>query len=163
MCRILSYFLILRAAVLSTNAVAGNTTYETFEMNNYNAEFSFPNLNLDEAKATLQFESSEITGEIDLQKLVLNFPEATDITASGFSISPYENNIYRATVRNAWVFKEIVVEVTTGGQDVQIRLLVPEVTSTVNNNEVLHGPTLFSGNSVMFLSLIHISEPTRPY
>jgi len=147
----LAALLLLAASVVTSNAAALDFSYQTDEMQNYGTGFTFPELNLDQAKANLVFTSNEHS-DPKLSKVTIDFENARDITASNFtrSDSGY-GDVYYAVVNKAWVFKQVIVEVTLNSgwplDNVQIRVFVPYATSELGDAPVGQGVDLFQSGA----------------
>lgn len=128
--------LLILATAMSQSAMADNYTYQSIYLNT-SSGFSYPGLDLYGASATLSFNDSNALEESKLNKAVIKFENAKDLTISNFT---YDQNAQRyfATVKNAWVFKEISVAVVADGTRSQsaaeIRITVPSATSNTMDN-----------------------------
>ncbi len=151
---ILTAALLLASSIASFNASAEVYSYETDELHNYGAQFSFPDLNLDRATANLVFTSNEFSHDRKLSKLTLDFENARDINAINFTRSHYDTSLYHAVVNDAWVFKQVIVEVRLDNHqpsnDVEIRISVPEVTTELSDTPMTPGVELFQSNAQIF-------------
>lgn len=126
----------LAATVFSLGANAATYTYEGSNLNS-SSGFSFPNLYLHSRNAKLVFETGLNTPIPTLKKLSIEFPDAPDLAVSGFKSNENDPRHFTAIVKNAWVFKEVRVEVFANVErqvdDLQIRISVPDFKSNTQD------------------------------
>ncbi len=134
-------FYIFLLSLSSTHIFADTIKFESpFPSSNYDQ--IYPNLQLnqiDSFKVTAS--TNEFFAEADITRLEIVFPFATNLIANNFV---REGNVYRSLVNNAWVFKQVLVEVEAPGglqmdSNLSIRLYIVEQTSNLNNPVMSYG------------------------
>jgi len=137
--------------LIAVTLITNNTFAETFiskidySSDNYNYNDSY-NYNLLYQNLDLhQLDSIEVTAvnsednlELELSSLKLVFPNATDLVVSSFS---RVDSTYTAIVQNAWVIRQLMVEVVTDkglfeGNKLTARVYVVELSNNLNNTDL---------------------------
>ncbi|RLT94357.1 hypothetical protein, partial [Ketobacter sp.] len=132
----ISCALIGASMALSTQLIHADTTYQyEIPMPGHYYQPLYPNLNLNELqKISVQAVKKDFYPEAELEQLTLDFKYATDLVATNFS---RDGNVYRAVVEDAWVYKQILVEVhamepISSHTNLEVRLFVVEQSSNLN-------------------------------
>lgn len=135
MTKLAAALLAISAATFSLGANAATHTYEATQLGS-SSGFSFPNLYLHSQSAKLIFEES-LSKPPALKKLHIDFPDAPDLSAPDFKRDESNPRHFVATVKNAWVFKEVRIDVFTGSEnqqdDLQISISVPDFKSNIED------------------------------
>lgn len=140
--RMASIFFIL----FTSSAGAVTLKYELVNIFSGNDMVSFPGLDFSQASSvTLTVIKEEGKGPV-LKNLEVKFPYTSEISAAGFERT-YDGK-YRALVRNAWVYSQVIVDVD--GREflpmapLSIEIFVPEHTSVIHPIEETFGPRLLT-------------------
>lgn len=146
----ISCALIGASMALSTQLIHADTTYQyEIQMPGHYYQPLYPNLNLNELqKISVQAVKKDFYPEAELEQLTLDFKYATDLVAKNFS---RDGNVYRAVVDDAWVYKQILVEVhamepISSHSNLEVRLFVVEQTSNLNQPSYSFGMETFQAN-----------------
>lgn len=132
----ISCALLGASMALSAQLVKADSTFQ-YEINMPAHYYSplYPNLNLNELnKISVQASKKDFNPDAVLDQVTLDFQFATDLVASNFSRN---GNVYRAIVDDAWVYKQILVEVVamepiSNYSNLEIRLFVVEQSSNLD-------------------------------
>ncbi|WP_096085407.1 hypothetical protein [Agaribacterium haliotis] len=145
MIKLIRNSLVLGCAFLPLSVLAEQNKYEVLHPS-VNYQPFYPGLDLNQLESMeLSTESSEHSPEDKLTQLKLEFRNATDLVAKNFS---YDGANYRAIVNGAWVYKQVLVEVSGpeihADGPVNVRLYVVEQQSNLNNPGHSFGAELLS-------------------
>jgi len=98
---------------VATSAYAVTLKYDLNALNSHNSSIHYPGLDFSNAKSAVLTVNKTVSGvEPELASLVLTFPEVAKLTATGFK--KMDGGFYRAVVSNAWIYRQVVVDVHTG-------------------------------------------------
>lgn len=118
--------LFIRTATLvslllaTTSSFAITTKYELRDLHSHNGWINYPGLDFSNAtSAVLTIEKTTPEMEPQLKSLDVTFPNAAKLSAKDFK---RVNGVYRAIVSDAWIYRQIVVDV-----------LIPDF-NNINNN-----------------------------
>ncbi|WP_341501872.1 hypothetical protein [Gallaecimonas sp. GXIMD4217] len=160
--RTLSAAALAIATLFSTSALADGRHYELAYPSG-SAYPLFPGLDLQQLSSG-QLESRQLDTNPQGQptRLTLGFGKAGQLVATGFQrindgYDPYDpyggEPTYRALVEDAWVFREVVVELRYPAlhdeAQVNIRVFVPEMSSRTAPLAEIHGPDLYQGQAML--------------
>lgn len=150
----ISCALIGASLALSSQLVQADSTYQyEITIPGHYYQPLYPNLNLNELnKISVQAVKKDFYPEVELEQMTLDFQYATDLVVKNFS---REGNVYRAIVDDAWVYKQILVEVLamepiSNHSNLEIRLFVVEQSSNLDQPAQSFGMETFNafGNLV---------------
>lgn len=132
----------ISADTLKFEAVAPSTSYNQI----------YPNLDLHQINSIkITATTTEFNPDPDITRLEIVFPFATNLIASNFVRN---GTTYRALVNDAWVFKQIMVEVEASNgiqadSNPLIRLYVVETTSNLSNPILSDGYMMLNTNGFL--------------
>ncbi|MBL4799323.1 MAG: hypothetical protein JKY50_18115 [Oleispira sp.] len=144
---LLSISMLLSAA----SSFGGNITYEADPYTIYPTP-TYPNLDLNsisKVKLTSNGESSPL--ETQLLRVEFDFPNANKIIATNFKKI---GDTYRSVVKNAWIYKEIIVDITPRSVfrshgEFTANIYVREQSSNLNDMNNAPGIQIYEYNGLM--------------
>ncbi|MEE2729748.1 MAG: hypothetical protein VYA55_02945 [Pseudomonadota bacterium] len=146
----ISCALIGASLALSSQLVQADSTYQyEIIMPGHYYQPLYPNLNLNELnKISVQAVKKDFNPEMELEQMTLDFQHATDLVVKNFS---RDGNVYRAIVDDAWVYKQVLVEVhamepISNHSNMEIRLFVVEQNSNLDQPSQSFGMETFQAH-----------------
>jgi hypothetical protein len=130
-------------------------SFEVSDINSYSSNV-YSNLDLNglsqiKIQANQEKDPNSPLAIIDIKKVVFEFPNANNLVAKNLTKLVNTPNTYRAIVTSPWIFKKVLVELSSNevfnGIHFNYRVLVMDNTSNINNIEQTQGLELFSGNA----------------
>lgn len=138
--------LFKQIALISFIFISFQTVAETQKFEIYypsvNHTTLYPGLDLNQLnKVKLNATKNEFAPELEINRLELQFENASNLIASSFT---NEAGVYRAIVNSAWVYKQVVVEVNASAginpnENISIAVYVVEHASNLNNTGMSYG------------------------
>lgn len=108
--------LVARSLGITLIALASTTTYaKTFKydllgVHSSNGFIHYPELDFSQAKsAVLTINKDPLSPEMQISSVEITFPNAAKLLATGFKKT--ESGSYRAAVNDAWIYRQVIVEV----------------------------------------------------
>lgn len=101
---------LLSLLLAATSSYAKTFTYELKDLNSHNGNLSYPGLDFNAASsAVLTVSQASVEAQPELETLKLRFPNATTLIVRDFK--KIDGMIYRAVVNNAWIYRQVIVDV----------------------------------------------------
>lgn len=134
--------------LVAAGASAVTLKYDLVGLSSHNNSSYYPDLNFSNAKsALLTVNKTSFDTEPELVSLVLTFPQVAKLTATEFK--KMNGGFYRAVVSNAWIYRQVVVDVYTGDLNVinqghiWMEVSVSEKYAFIQPQEDIKGESIF--------------------
>lgn len=96
--------------LLSTSTYAKTFKYDLAALNSHQGPINYPKLNFNQVKsAVFTVNKDPLTPELQISSLEVTFPNAAKLLATDFK--KIEPNLYRAVVNDAWIYRQVIVDV----------------------------------------------------
>ena len=148
---------LIATAVLIIASSISQAEIKLFEVININSNSSnaYPELdlnNLSQIKIKLdQIVLPNGLTDLDIKKIEFDFPNANNLIATNLTKLVNIPNTYRAIVTSPWVFKKVLIELSSNGTfdgiNFNYRITVIENMSNINTIEQSQGLELISGSA----------------
>ena len=108
--RLFCLFLVSVTALTLSSITLANATVYDLQIDSSFSFPPFPGLDLHDPSSAVLTASVNNNGELDLARLEIVFPRATNLVVSGFKSSG-NSPVFRGVKNNAWVYRQVMIEV----------------------------------------------------
>ncbi len=136
-------------ALASTATYAKTFKYDLVDVYSSNGYIHYPGLDFNEAKsAVLTVNKDPLSPDVQISSLEVTFPNAAKLLATGFKKT--ESGTYRAVVNDAWIYRQVIVEIRdtdfnyTISRPVSINVSVSEKAEFIQPENAPNGHPLFN-------------------
>jgi hypothetical protein len=145
---------ITLVALASTTTYAKTFKYDLLGVHSFNGVIHYPELDFDQVKsAVLTINKDPLSPDVQISSVEITFPNAAKLLATGFKKTEF--GTWRAAVNDAWIYRQVIVEVretdfnNAGPMPVSISVSVSEKSVFIQPEEDPKGHPLFNVEGVL--------------
>ncbi|HSC68557.1 MAG TPA: hypothetical protein VLC79_12745 [Cellvibrio sp.] len=141
-------------ALASSVSYAKTFKYDLIEIHSSNGYIHYPRLDFNDAKsAVLTVNKDPDSPEVQINSLEITFPNTAKLLATGFTKTEF--GTYRAVVNDAWIYRQVIVEIGNAdfnnavANPVSVNVSISEKSDFIRSENGPGGESLFSVNGIM--------------